>query len=200
MKAPINKKETEQWRQVSYWILPDREWLEHQHIVLGKSTYKIACEIDAGHETVRRWLDLLGIERVNTVKSQRTLGAPRRRPDGYYWNPPSEEWLKYHYVTLDKTGREIADEVGATRPTVIAWLKAVGIPIRSHQREGQSERCFRERARKILEALSPPRCAICGRVPEERLVEVHHLDDNPWNNNPDNLQWLCRGCHTREHR
>lgn len=129
------------------------------------------------------------------------MEAPKLQPNRYYWDPPDKEWLEYHYVHLDKTGREISVEVGATRPTVIAWLKKEGIPIRSpHQREGQSERYFRERARDLLEITTPQLCKKCGRGPKERQIEVHHIDGDPFNNELDNLQWLCRGCHTILHR
>lgn len=40
-------------------------------------------------------------------------------------------------------------------------------------------------------------CEICG---SEKNVDVHHKDSNPQNNNPDNLQRLCRSCHMKVHR
>lgn len=39
-------------------------------------------------------------------------------------------------------------------------------------------------------------CEICGS--KEHLC-VHHKDTNRKNNNPENLQTLCRSCHTKEH-
>lgn len=41
------------------------------------------------------------------------------------------------------------------------------------------------------------RCDICGN--EDRL-EIHHLDKNPNNNHPSNLQLLCSTHHHREGR
>ena len=34
-------------------------------------------------------------------------------------------------------------------------------------------------------------CEICGR----KAIDRHHRDDNQLNNNPDNIQALCRRCH-----
>lgn len=121
------------------------------------------------------------------------------------WELPDKEWLEYHYAILGKTVKQIAEEVGACRPTVTDWLWKLHIYVRTKSetdqlRPGQSERCFRERARILLEELCPQVCAVCGRDPSERQIEVHHIDEDPFNNDPDNLQWLCRGCHTIFHR
>lgn len=32
------------------------------------------------------------------------------------------------------------------------------------------------------------------------ILTIHHIDHNPWNNDPSNLQTLCRKCHTEVHR
>lgn len=121
------------------------------------------------------------------------------------WVLPDKEWLEYHYVILGKPQKQIAEEVGACRPTVGDWLGKLGIHVRSQSETdqlhpGQSERCFRERARKLLEETTPQFCEVCGRGPEERWIEVHHIDGDPFNNELYNLQWLCRGCHTILHR
>ena len=49
-------------------------------------------------------------------------------------------------------------------------------------------------ARKIVERGS---CSRCGK-PNAR--DVHHLDGNHLNNDPSNLERICRSCHNREHR
>lgn len=40
-------------------------------------------------------------------------------------------------------------------------------------------------------------CEICGK---QGNLDVHHKDENPNNNEPDNLQVLCRSCHMKIHR
>ena len=40
-------------------------------------------------------------------------------------------------------------------------------------------------------------CEICGKIGK---MDIHHIDENPQNNNPDNLQVLCRSCHMKIHR
>ena len=41
-----------------------------------------------------------------------------------------------------------------------------------------------------------PSCEICGA---SRKLHVHHKDENPFNNDPLNLQTLCPSCHQKSH-
>jgi 5-methylcytosine-specific restriction endonuclease McrA len=52
----------------------------------------------------------------------------------------------------------------------------------------------RYHARKMV---PPGPCSICGK-PD--AMDVHHRDGNFTNNRPENLQRICRGCHTHHHR
>lgn len=45
--------------------------------------------------------------------------------------------------------------------------------------------------------LHKDRCEICGR---DKKLDIHHIDENPNNNNLDNLMCLCRSCHMKIHR
>lgn len=51
-------------------------------------------------------------------------------------------------------------------------------------------------ARKVAEAFHDKVCAECGSI---EFLEVHHKDSNPFNNNPDNLEFLCKKCHAQKH-
>jgi Homing endonuclease associated repeat len=43
-------------------------------------------------------------------------------------------------------------------------------------------------------------CDRCGAPPGKRAHDRHHRDRNPYNNDPSNVEVLCRGCHVEEHR
>lgn len=43
-----------------------------------------------------------------------------------------------------------------------------------------------------------PVCTLC-KERDERIVVVHHLDENRSNNSVGNLVWLCRNCHHLVH-
>ena len=58
----------------------------------------------------------------------------------------------------------------------------------------KSPKISRKRARNMLP--SAP-CAVCGKI---GYTEVHHRDENPMNNSPENLVRLCKSCHAKQHR
>lgn len=43
----------------------------------------------------------------------------------------------------------------------------------------------------------PHKCDICGWDEDERVLEVHHIDENHGNNHIDNLRILCPTCHKK---
>ena len=43
-------------------------------------------------------------------------------------------------------------------------------------------------------------CNSCGYNEYEEMLDVHHIDQNRDNNNPDNLEVLCVWCHMLKHR
>ena len=130
------------------------------------------------------------------------MKKPRKQANGYYWNPPDKEWIYKAYVTLNLTAREIAKRIGATKPTVISWVRLHDIPVRpSHARtlEEHSERQSRFISRDKLEMSNVPyECAECGTV--KRKLDCHHIDGDPYNVDLDNLEWLCRSCHEILHK
>src|SRR5215475_6875991 len=64
--------------------------------------------------------------------------------------------------------------------------------LRQHATEPPTKAASRKRAMKSVEGS----CAACGHI--ERLV-VHHVDGDPMNNSPANLQTLCSPCHSYWH-
>jgi hypothetical protein len=46
----------------------------------------------------------------------------------------------------------------------------------------------------MLRSGRPQVCERCG-LTDERLLTVHHLDEDRTNNRLDNLSWLCPNCH-----
>ena len=50
--------------------------------------------------------------------------------------------------------------------------------------------------REPLVELLGGECAACNR---ESGLEIHHIDGDRWNNDPDNLTLLCPDCHLDEH-
>ena len=53
------------------------------------------------------------------------------------------------------------------------------------------------RLRKQVLSRDGYRCRKCGKA---GMLEVHHVDHNPTNDDPANLVTWCRGCHVAHHR
>jgi len=49
-----------------------------------------------------------------------------------------------------------------------------------------------------FEGRSLNRCEACG-YESSHFLQIHHIDGNPFNNNPTNLMVLCKTCHGRRH-
>lgn len=127
------------------WILPDKEWLEHQYTVLGKTIGTISAEIGAAHHTVRKWMDEYNM---------------KRRPPG----PTKGRWI------------------GEKSPS---W-------------RGGSLPALRKEAYRVAEEQSLPQ--ICDHCRSDRNLVIHHKDSDPRNNRFENLQRLCRSCHSSLHQ
>lgn len=59
----------------------------------------------------------------------------------------------------------------------------------SHYKDGRS--VYRKRAFNKFEK----KCSRCGYEDDERMLDIHHRDNNHDNNNIDNLQVVCVWCH-----
>jgi hypothetical protein len=53
------------------------------------------------------------------------------------------------------------------------------------------------RQRKACKDARRDACELCGST---HILEVHHKDRDPWNNEPENLICLCDTCHKYEHK
>jgi hypothetical protein len=58
-------------------------------------------------------------------------------------------------------------------------------------------RTLAHRAAVIMEGVTE--CQDCGHDGSTHRLEVHHLDENPTNNDPANLRKLCNPCHHARH-
>lgn len=139
------------------------------------------------------------------------MRTPKRKANDWHWIPPDREWLYDQYITQGKAAGRIARDVGVTPPTVFSWLELLEIPRRTYAQakallvgrqspnwRGGSHSYCGSLARKILqEAGISKACVRCGE--ETGYNEVHHKDGDEGNNLLENLEWLCKGCHSSIH-
>lgn len=150
------------------------------------------------------------------------MRAPKKRYEGPYtgaqqWSPPDDEWLTYHYWTLEKSTNQIARELGCRSGIVLAWMDASTVRVRSRMeqddrhsvrmlgngnpayRHGTGRGSSSRRCRKKLWASNKPEeCGWCGVSPAEERLEAHHKNHNRRDEALKNLGWLCRNCHKLE--
>lgn len=68
-----------------------------------------------------------------------------------------------------------------------------------HDKKGYPREQWTETLRLSIRQRDNFKCQVCG-VPElecETKLDVHHIDYNKQNNNPDNLISLCHSCHSK---
>lgn len=101
--------------------LHNEEWLREKYVDQHRSTYDIAEELDLSRTAVSRWLDRHNIEKRGSP------GAGNQPIEELQ----NEEWLRDKYVDHEQSTYEIADQLGAARTTVCAWIRRHGIEFRS---------------------------------------------------------------------
>lgn len=199
---PYNKKFAD--------TLYNADWLRREYVEKGRNAAQMAAEIGATNSAVLDRLRRAGIEVRSVAETQRmrtdkSRGSHAPRPRAKFMATLSNpDWLQEQYVQLRRSTTDIANEIGASHPAVIAALRRAGITTRtiSEARTGIAtyrladdkicDSAGRARARKMV-PVGP--CALCGG----EGLQINHQDRNPRNNGEDNLERLCARCHTQQH-
>lgn len=84
------------------------------------------------------------------------------------------------------------------RPRNIAYQLAVKMGrVGAHKKESTIKRMkLPPMLRMMIFRRDNYRCQICGATGKDRLLEIDHIDFNPRNNDPQNLQVLCEWCNS----
>lgn len=75
------------------------------------------------------------------------------------------------------------------------WLKILKRP-RNKEQHGRWKD-GRQIYRKIAYQIFKKECALCGE--KEKMIQIHHIDKNRYNNSIDNLIPTCASCHKKIH-
>lgn len=105
-----------------------------------------------------------------------------------------------HYYLTDKGYKQVKDfRVGKTMILATNFEKI----LQDHRTTGTGSGAHNEWHGKFLargEARAKGKSKVCERCGNNQHVEMHHKDRDKYNNDPSNLEWLCRSCHRLEHQ
>ncbi len=176
----------------------DKDVLEQLYYGEGLNQDEIAERLGVATITIRRQMSRHGINPGNA------------EPDRDYYRDAS--WLSEKYVEEGLTQEEIGEICGVCTSTISKWLRRHGIegrnkkwkltapvPVRTHPHKGYvrwSDRHGGERdlvkVHRLLAVSKYGFDAVCG-------MDVHHKDNIPWDNRPDNLEILTPEDHRSLH-
>lgn len=189
-------------------VLFETKYKEVKSLVLVAKHFKISPD------TALRWKQRHGIE---TIKGVSEYGKSLMNQNKPYTN---KDWLKNAYS--EYTIQEIADNLGVNKGTIQYWMKRHDIKTRTvaEQRAFKSgngnrtifstytnkfskENYMKSIPRnlphtikaKIIEIVG--KCQCCGY---SEVLDLHHIDGNHYNNDPNNHLIICPNCHAKIHR
>ena|SRR3990167_936 len=139
--------------------------------LLNIKTYEeIAKIFNCTPDQVRRPLRIIGYRIPNNFRSLKSKK--------YASNLPSTKGKTYQERYGDRWQEEIEKRRHRIyKPPATNWTSAHSL------------------ARKLK-----PKIGICSHCNQTKKTEIHHINRD-WNDNKlENLEEICRGCHTREHR
>jgi len=131
-----------------------------------------------------------------------------------------EETLREEYVHKQRSSTELAEKWGCSHATVMNWVKKYGFDKYSRlprftlgTRKSEEQLDGSRHSTTTYEYLKTrPEGSAVTRVMHHRLLavaewgfnavrgkEVHHQNNIPWDNRPDNLELLTKAAHSREH-
>ena len=162
------------------------------------------------------------MERLRLKKSNRTIGRWLRdagisRPPGgsrCKWPLSVREQVFARYMKGETVPEIIRDFIGLKKGTTWKWLREAKVTRNAGAVKGKKNHFWRggkyksvypekwtNTLKESIRQRDNYKCQLCG-VPQEecfRTLSIHHMDENKYNLNPENLISLCGQCHARVH-
>lgn len=167
------------------------------------TTAEIAERLGCARSTVSKWL---GRHEIDTNPS-RPETAPELA-DG--------EWLRQQYHEREKSLQDIADETDTSPATVLYWMRRAGVATRDRLTASALARdvgpAYFQTTPDGYEKWDVRAAGEQHTVPVHRVVAiaeygpeavqdkvVHHKNEIPWDNRPENITLMDRDEHSRHH-
>jgi thymidylate synthase ThyX len=187
-----------------------------------KLGYKLKCTADHLIYTSNGYMPLQDISVGDRIYVNGSLANNELLYKNY-------DWLYHQYITLNKTYNEISNEFNYNVNTLKKWASKLNIPKKPlsyfnkgrnpwnrgiHECDGETVKAQAEALRKYhhcgrrkdkilkydtsaYQKRNSGECYICKK--SDCILDVHHIDEDHNNNNPQNLITLCRPHHSMIH-
>lgn len=172
------------------------DWLRRVYVDEGRNASQVAALVRCTPGAVLDALRRYGIEvkpMSEVIKALPHEGSHAPRPRAEFKNTlHNPAWLFEHFVTKHLNASEIAHLAGCSPTRAGEAIKdtfGLDTTVRTTESEEvRHERRGRATARRLHPSAQP--CIVCGRK-----GTLNHIDANPHNNEPVNLEWLCMRHH-----
>ena len=114
---------------------------------------------------------------------------------GDYQNKKQNIYVKCAYC--GKEIRKVQSEINSNTTGNFYCSKVCGNKHKNEVRKNNGEWDIIKNYRVKAFQSYPHKCAVCGWDEDERILEVHHIDENRDNNTVENLCILCPICHRK---
>ncbi|WP_323192434.1 helix-turn-helix domain-containing protein [Halostella sp. PRR32] len=180
----------------------DREVLVKLYAEQGLTIYEIGDKLGCSGRAVADWLENHGIDRREAAE----------RPGDH----ADEETLRELYLEEEMSMESIADQFGCSSSTIGYWLAEFDIPTRDRHEKmverlyripptfftdhngyerwqgGTSEGHYTVQAHRLLAVVEYGLSEIEGK-------DIHHKNQIPWDNRPENIEPVTRSEHINKH-
>ena len=176
-----------------YKIYPSRKGKKNNQYKDGRSLKKYYC-IDCDKE-IGWWTFLHGSKRCRSCSQKNRLKDPKNHP--MFGNPREDLQIMFKDKGNPMFGKH------HTLETKKIWSEQRKGKGNGRYIDGRSENPypleFNESLKELIRNRDDRKCQICGCLEVEciRKLDVHHIDYDKKNINPDNLISLCISCHRK---